>query len=538
MLVYVNSLKIEGINPAGTVLRSIAAWFSEKFGEKLNISDIVDIKPRKDHSKKMTLQINKAFTDDFNIYSWTLRHPDSNVHGRQWVTELGLKDYGDDGAKFTCSIYVDAISTMVNDEVPASRPRIIKIIQDNVKSFSETHFANGTVGLSFKEVGNNIDSYKALLAEIERESRDSPLVILSPNYDGDYFVKADKLQQMLFGIAQVVKINQDFNSYEMSDVLGENFSAWGGAINVIKPKRRDKRIFNQLILDRDLPEELNHYEKCNYLLQIITHSTNVAMHIKRIRPEGVKSLYSKLKINKRLSSIFSNKGDVSKEELELFSEEIESLTSDLEELISKNKSMELTLNEKDEVIKELEKKLKTEQYNRSHGHNQISGVPIKASRFSALMDIATNPNAPKPIDCLEALSSIYKRRLIVLESAFESANDSDLFAQGYRLLDLLNKLIKDYLPIYLEKGDNEARKVFTQSEYSPRESDTLKNNKQYLKYRIFNYNGKEIEMQKHLKIGVANDRSQSIRIHFEIDQVNKRVIIGHCGEHLPLPTVK
>ncbi len=42
-------------------------------------------------------------------------------------------------------------------------------------------------------------------------------------------------------------------------------------------------------------------------------------------------------------------------------------------------------------------------------------------------------------------------------------------------------------------------------------------------------------MLKHLKVGVADDPKSTIRVHFEVDQASRRVLIGHCGKHLPLP---
>jgi len=43
---------------------------------------------------------------------------------------------------------------------------------------------------------------------------------------------------------------------------------------------------------------------------------------------------------------------------------------------------------------------------------------------------------------------------------------------------------------------------------------------------------KEIMMMKHLKIGNKPSVSETIRIHFEWDASDKKIIIGHCGPHL------
>ena len=133
------------------------------------------------------------------------------------------------------------------------------------------------------------------------------------------------------------------------------------------------------------------------------------------------------------------------------------------------------------------------------------------------------------------LERAYPRKVSILPTAFESARDVNNFQQGRRLLDMLRRLVSEYLPQYLESGDVTARNVFTNNEFAARESDTVIKNKDYMKYRNFDYNGEGLEMSKHLKVGVADDPAQTIRVHFEVVKEEGKIVIGHCGSHLPLP---
>ena len=142
---------------------------------------------------------------------------------------------------------------------------------------------------------------------------------------------------------------------------------------------------------------------------------------------------------------------------------------------------------------------------------------------------------PSPAQCLDMLERAYPQKVNILQAAFESARDVNNFQQGRRLLDMLHRLVSEYLPGYLESGDATARNVFTNNEFAARESDTVTKNKDYMKYRHFDYNGEELEMSKHLKVGVADDATQTIRVHFEVVQEEGKIVIGHCGRHLPLP---
>ncbi len=41
-------------------------------------------------------------------------------------------------------------------------------------------------------------------------------------------------------------------------------------------------------------------------------------------------------------------------------------------------------------------------------------------------------------------------------------------------------------------------------------------------------------MEQHLKIGVAADTSKTLRCYFAWLAEERRLVIGYCGEHLPV----
>jgi hypothetical protein len=48
----------------------------------------------------------------------------------------------------------------------------------------------------------------------------------------------------------------------------------------------------------------------------------------------------------------------------------------------------------------------------------------------------------------------------------------------------------------------------------------------------FSYDGEEVEMFRHVKIGVDDDVTRTIRVHFHWDAGKRKIVIGYCGEHL------
>ena len=62
------------------------------------------------------------------------------------------------------------------------------------------------------------------------------------------------------------------------------------------------------------------------------------------------------------------------------------------------------------------------------------------------------------------------------------------------------------------------------------EGKATKAHPRLVKLRIVSFEGKEWDITPHIKYGVKPPRC--LRIHFALDGDNKRVIIGHCGDHL------
>jgi hypothetical protein len=171
------------------------------------------------------------------LYAWVLKKTDDQVRGRQWITELGVKRYKG-SFELSCVLRTEEQSTLVADPVHASRPRVIRYLATNIDQASDAKLGANTAGVLLKTVGETIDSYRGLLADIERRDREYPIVLVSPTADGEYLVDPDLLQDDLIGIGQVVRIAEGFNSYDMEGILGRHWSAWSGAINVLAIRKR------------------------------------------------------------------------------------------------------------------------------------------------------------------------------------------------------------------------------------------------------------------------------------------------------------
>ena len=77
----------------------------------------------------------------------------------------------------------------------------------------------------------------------------------------------------------------------------------------------------------------------------------------------------------------------------------------------------------------------------------------------------------------------------------------------------------------------EAGKTFGKA-FAARESETVEGNPQARKKRTFLYDGQNVPMMRHLKIGHKDSVAETMRIHFHWDPIARRVVVGHCGPHL------
>ena len=96
------------------------------------------------------------------------------------------------------------------------------------------------------------------------------------------------------------------------------------------------------------------------------------------------------------------------------------------------------------------------------------------------------------------------------------------------------RLVTTYRDALNDGGDSKARLVFGKSEYAAKESERVMAHKAMRRQRTFDYDGTQVEMFRHLKIGVDDDPTRTIRVHFHWDGDRQKIVIGHCGEHLPV----
>ena len=164
-----------------------------------------------------------------------------------------------------------------------------------------------------------------------------------------------------------------------------------------------------------------------------------------------------------------------------------------------------------------------------------AGGLTPAQREALIAVVACSSSSPE--QCLYVLECLHGERVEILDSAWSSARDAASFKHGDRLLRLLVTLVTDYWDRMADGGgDAQAREVFGDKVFAAKESRTAMGNERARQERTFVFRGRRIEMWRHLKIGAKNAAEESIRVYFDWAADERKILIGHCGEHLYLPS--
>ena len=167
-------------------------------------------------------------------------------------------------------------------------------------------------------------------------------------------------------------------------------------------------------------------------------------------------------------------------------------------------------------------------------HTPPSARVVTNSLAREVADLAVASGALRPASMLRLVEALYgKDRVVVLASAYKSAEQSSSFQFVPKLYEIVTRLVTDYLDaLAAGKPDSEARHILGGS-YRANESEATVNIRSLAKLRMFEYEGKTVEMFQHLAIGVENSDSRTIRCHFHWDAAKRRIVIGYLGPHLP-----
>ncbi len=299
MLVYANHLRVQGADVELAVFRAIGGWLKEQLGFGFHPDQLKqdgEYNGRRGENRSR-LRIHECYDGDPALCAWVLKHADESVHGRQWIVEVGFKKFAGT-MEVSCVVKTDERSALVSSPVSASQPRVIRYIANNVLDAKDADFTDAEPGEILRTVGHDLDSCRAFLAEVGRPDRDGAIVLVSATHQGEYLVNPPELQRTLIGLAQVVQVLPESNSYEMREILGQLRSAWGGVLNVLPIPSSSGIVRPRYFLRDEIRGWGEEPQRISQVLAHVTANTNIPRLRMHVRPEGVIQLSMRRRMEK------------------------------------------------------------------------------------------------------------------------------------------------------------------------------------------------------------------------------------------------
>lgn len=529
MLVYSSYLTLKPKRQAQEVVENIATWLSKRCRASIDTARLFEGIRDLQLSGGVHIQSRATLDEERKVIfpflsCIQLSHADDQVSGRRWVTEIGLsQDNADAPVHCTFLLKTDEVSARVTTPIQVTRPRLIEQLVQSCNPSSDTP------GLKVKKL--NEESASAFLFEVERQERRSPIVLVSASHDGKFFVTPERVRSLLVGIADVVEVPHGVNTFEIEKILGRQYGAWGGAINIIfQSRQRSGSNFCETSLYRpkdldDLIENGKNVE--SEILAAVTHRTNLPYSWRHISLDIVNRAILRAQLSRSIQHAKQN--DELTEYTALLIEadkEIRTKVDEVASLRSEIEERDVELRKLQADIAGLKYALSGRQSTSETNEDDISALAPLREAVSAL--VAGNPTLEQS---LTLISALFPDRIVVLESAYDSAQESCMFRHSKKAFELLWNLANGYWEALENgKGDMHAKTVFGHNAYAQNEGEALSSGGK--KRRTFMYRGQDLEMHKHLKIGVKDSAAETLRIHFEWLADEKRIVIGHCGKHL------
>lgn len=529
MLVYANKFDFEPEYGVAEIIQVISAWAGRT------------AKTFVDHERLMrgtNFSVNGYFISSWStvkegeevatplLFNFRFVHQDEKFKGRQWITEVGVRQRtGSEVVECTILLKTDEVSARVVAPIKVTRPGLVTSLIERCRPIS------GTPGLFPKKL--TLENASAFLADVKHESRSSPLIVVSAK-DGEYPVNPESIRKQVLGLANVVCIPEDEDTFKLEEVVGRRYMSFSGGVRIIFPSRNSSTgsfIETELLRPDEYPGSgRDTATLSSEALALITHKSNVTLQRAHISSEAVRFEVLRSKLG---SAAAQARNDSNSAEVKVFAELLEAADEDLAtkekevaELITKLEDCEADLWKAESTIASLKHRIEGRQAT----EDDESDLP---KAFLSIREAYLNikKGSATLYEVLSLIGVLYADRIVVLRSAYSSATESDKanFKHSDKAYELLETLATSYWQLMADgQGDQQAKSVFGNS-FTANEASLSKDGR---KRRTFDYRGQNIFMDRHLKYGVKDSTAETLRIHFDWSPSEKKIIIGHCGKHL------
>lgn len=498
---------------------------------RLKFSKIFRFMPKKKETfddKRDGNEMGVIFKPDEDIFILRCTHPDKQIPGRLWITDVELKR---DGQTFILAVRLSVSSLQAcTEDVPFSCPGFVKSIADCI---GLSDVLPVTKDVHLLSTNADVDEFVAFL---ENNERRMPVILLTPCViaeDGPcngYMMDAAQMSKDLCGVAHVFQTTQEANRY-LTNCIGRQWSAFDGTVRTYYPRLsfENSDCYQHPLLTRQSVylrsvSPSDDPDLCMHEIEGYVQNYVLAQHIQwdEIGIDFYLITYQNALREQRASSSQSRKDLIAS-----YDDQLEQLQKQSDENLSLAESyyqdcevLREECEQQRQLIGQLKAQVTTLQYRLE-----------KATGESADQSIPVDGNY---VDIGEWITEYYPGRLRLLPRASRSLktacySDPSLV---YKCLKLLATHYCDYRMgiISYEKFMEFCKSIDPGLEERGAITDVaagMQGDEYYVQYQ-----GRKRKLERHLAKGTSKDRRYCLRVYFFWDDQDQIVVIGDLPHHL------
>lgn len=466
--------------------------------------------------------------------SWSCRfeHPCSEVAARQWRTDVGISLTSDRNLVFSiATIYwlPPGYIGQPPNPVPTAPSVVGQILNGRTWSCLSGSELLSTVPVLLR------DGHAGVLVDhLLKSSRDCPIVYVAKDFvEGTYLANPYSLARVLAGAAATYMAESSWVDKELEVLLPQGFRCWNGMVRVFQPN---------VNFQRESDARRHRYFRRE--------------EIKTLGPDTIEELLVRGIVRRSVGPRFWGVTTIEEIEQRRREAHLSTLRQAAEghkdsrawaELFQQdNDRLNGELKQKDEEIKywqgvaeqvdDLEDETNRTKYELKQAREDVIRLEglnaALATRASLLDELRKLPNSLA--DVVALVEKLHPDRIYFTERAKRSAALASLgnFNVAWDCLKAMATVLHDLhfqQKLQLREIASQFRNR-TGFELAVGESETTRSNKKLAAQRKDTYKGEIVDISVHVKHG--NSAGNILRVHYYAHPGERRLIIGHCGDHL------
>jgi len=472
-----------------------------------------------------------------NCWALEVIHGDADVPSRKWAVEVVLQKTGPNLVTFTTVVCNWLTPFFIGEYPPAPLPSVPGYVCDLIDD-PTLLCHKGTTLLLTTPCDVTTDNVDDLYTTIVSSERFVPVVVLSYHSPSrGPLLDPSALAEAIAGCANAYVLTGTAVNSHLNRELGVAYNLAAGSVRVFLPG-----------MDKSSESDYRRHRWLSPKYIVKCGSDTIVRYI----TNGLCRNASSFRL-KDLTSFNDVLAERRKQNIARLARERESLASaqestagdttmlwaEIATLTKENEGWKTEAAQLDSEVTTLRKQngtltMRVEEADRLRGQFRDLTSQVEAMKH------LTKLPASLP-DVLDVVEKMFPDRVVITDDARESARrHSNDHPSVWKKLDgvqvawrMMFSLAVNFHAIVFEKKAKDLETAFqseTGIELAFTETGTTKADASLMALRKIEWNGTTVDITPHLKYGTRNP--DMLRLHFAIDRKHRRIIVGHCGDHL------